>query len=49
MDVIFMNSKNNKTSDTHRLIINHTDKTNLKKRDKYIALSNLAFTIFGKI
>ena len=41
-----MNSKNSKTSDPHRLLLNFTDKTDLRK-DKYIALSNL--TIHGKI
>ena len=30
MDTIFMNSENSKTSDPHRLIINHLDKINLK-------------------
>ena len=33
MDTIFMNSKNSKTSDPHRLLLNLTD--------KYVALSNL--------
>ena len=36
MDTIFMNSKNSKTSDLHRLI------HNLTRKDKYIALSNLS-------
>ena len=40
MDTVFMNSKNSKTSDPHRLILNLTDKINLKKSDKYVALSN---------
>ena len=30
-----MNSKNSKTSDLHRLLLNHTDKTDLRRRDKY--------------
>ena len=42
MDTIFMNSKNSKTSDPHRLLLNLTDKINLKRSDKYIALSNLS-------
>ena len=42
MDTIFMNSKNNKTSDPHRLLLNVTDKGNLKRCDKYVALSNLS-------
>ena len=36
-----MNSKNSKTSDTHRLLLNLTDKINLKRSDKYVTLSNL--------
>ena len=42
MDIIFINSKNSKTSDPHRLLLNLTDKTNLKRSDKYVALSNLS-------
>ena len=49
MDTIFMNSENSKTSDPYRLLLNLTDKINLKRSDKYVALSNLAFTIHGKI
>ena len=36
-----MNSENSKTNDPHRLLINLTDKTNLKRSDKYVALSIL--------
>ena len=36
-----MNSKNSKTSDPHRLLLNLTDKIDLRRKDKYIALSNL--------
>ena len=42
MDTIFMNSKNSKMSDPHRLLLNFTDKINLKRSDKYVALSNLS-------
>ena len=35
-----MNSKNNKKYDPHRLLLNLSYKINLKKRDKYVALSN---------
>ena len=38
MDTIFMNFKNRKTSIPHRLSLNLTDKINLKRSDKYIAL-----------
>ena len=37
-----MNPKNNKTSDPHRLLLNLTDKIDLKRKDKYNALSNLS-------
>ena len=37
-----MNSKNNKTSDPRRLRSNSSDKINLKRSDKCVALSNLS-------
>ena len=36
-----MNSENSGTSDPHRLLLNLTDKINLKRSDEYDALSNL--------
>ena len=42
MDIIFMNSENSKPSDLHGLLQNLTDKINLRKSDKYVALSNLS-------
>ena len=36
-----MNSKNSKTSDPHRLLLNLSGKINLKRRDKFVNLSNL--------
>ena len=39
MDTVFMNSKNSKTSNHHRLLLNLSDKINLKGSDKYVALS----------
>ena len=44
-----MNSKNSETSDPYRLLLNLTSKINLKRNDKYVALSNWAFSIHGKI
>ena len=41
MNTIFMNSKNSKASDPHRLLLNLIDKINLKRSDKYVAISNL--------
>ena len=41
MNTTLMNSKNSKTSHPHRLLLNLTEKINLKRRDKYVALSNL--------
>ena len=42
MDIIFMNSKNNKTSDPHKLLINLPGKIVLKRNDKYVTLSSLS-------
>ena len=41
MDTTFMNSKNSKTSDSDRLLLNLSGKINLKRKDKYVALSSL--------
>ena len=41
MNTIFMNSEISKTSDPHRLLLNPTDKTDLRRKDKYIASLNL--------
>ena len=41
MDTIFANSGNSKTSNPHRLLLNLSDQMNLKKSDKYAALSSL--------
>ena len=35
-----MNSRNSKTSDPHRQLFNLTERVDLKRKDKYIALSN---------
>ena len=37
-----MNSKNSKTSDPHRLLLDLSDKTNLKRSYNYTALSNFS-------
>ena len=53
MNTIFVNSEINKTSDPHRRLLNLTDKMDLRRKNKYIALSNLyqilVFLINGKI
>ena len=36
-----MNSENSATSDLYRLLLNLLDKINLKRSNKYLALSNL--------
>ena len=41
MNTVFMDSKNSKTSNSHRLLLNIWDKTILERSDKYIALSNI--------
>ena len=42
MDAIFMNSENSKISDFLRLLFSLSDKINLKRSDKYVALSNVS-------
>ena len=37
-----MNSKNGKISDPQRLLLNFSEKIDLKRSDKYVALSNLS-------
>ena len=39
---MFMNSENSKISDPHSLLLNLTDKIDLRRKNKYIALSNLS-------
>ena len=40
--LLFVNSKNSEASDPHRLLPNLTDKINLKRNDKYVALLNFS-------
>ena len=42
MNTIFMNAENSKTSDPQRPLLNLTDKTDFRKKDQYVALSNLS-------
>ena len=42
MDTIFINSENNKTYKTHDLVLLLTDKLDLRRGEKSIALSNLS-------
>ena len=39
---MFTNSENSKTFETNRLLINLSDKINLKRSDIYVALQNLS-------
>ena len=41
MDAIFVNSENSKTSEPHVLILKLTDKLDIKRGEKNVALSNL--------
>ena len=42
MNTIFINSENSKTFDSHRLLLNLSDKIDLKRSHKYVALVNLS-------
>ena len=44
---IFMDSKNNEMSNPRILLLSLTDEINLKRSDKYLALSNLS--IYKKV
>ena len=37
-----MNYKHSRTSDHHRLLLNLTDKIDLRRKDKYVVSSNLS-------
>ena len=41
MDTIFMNSQNNRTSEYHVLMLKLTDKLDLRRGQKGVALSNM--------
>ena len=45
MDTIFMNSENSKTSEPHVLILNLTDKLDLRRGEKSIAYKHLYINI----
>ena len=49
MDAIFMNSKNSKTYDPHRLLLNLLDKINFKKSINMLIYQILAYTIHEKL
>ena len=48
MDTIFMNSENSKTSNLHILMLKLTDKLDLRRGEKSIALSNLGINYTWK-
>ena len=43
-----MNSENSKTSDPQRLLLNLSDKINLRQSHKYVALLNLSIYYIWK-
>ena len=43
-----MISENRKSYDLHKLVLNLSDKINLKRSDKYVVLLNLSFYFIGK-
>ena len=49
MNNIFMNSENSNTYDPQRLLLNLTDKIDLRRKNKYIALSNSSIYYTWKI
>ena len=49
MVTISMNSVSSKAHDPHRILVNLSGKINLKRSDKYVALSNLSIYHTWKI
>ena len=49
MNIISLNSKNSKTSESHVLILKLTDKLDLRRDEKIFALSNLSIYYTWKI
>ena len=49
MDIVFMNYKNSKTLILIRLLLNLSNKLNLKRSDKYVGLSDLTIYYTWKI
>ena len=49
MNTIFFNSGNSKISDPHQILLNLTDKINLKRKYKYFGLSKLSIYYTLKI
>ena len=43
-----MNSGNSRTSNPHRLLLNLSDKINLKRKDKHVALANFSIYYMWK-
>ena len=48
MHTIFMNSENSKTSEYHVLVLKLTDKLDLRRGQKTVALSNLSICYMWK-
>ena len=42
MDTTFISPENNKTSDSHRLLLILSNEINLKRSNKYVALGNIS-------
>ena len=49
MNTVFMNSENSKTFDPHRLLLNLTDKIDLRRKNNILIYQILVFTTHGKI
>ena len=48
MNTVLMNSKNSKTPDLYRLLLNLIDKISLKRSDRYVLYQILAHTLHKK-
>ena len=48
MNTIFINSENSKTSDPHRLLLNLTDKIDLRRKEIYYFIKSQYLLYMGK-
>ena len=42
METMFMNTANNKTNESHKFVLNLSQRLDLKSEDKHVALQNLS-------
>lgn len=44
MEIIFMNTQNRKTNESHKIVLNLLQRLDLRETEKHVALQNLSIT-----